>query len=45
VRGDIDEWGALQKHRDEVYQRQKAEEAIQKQLNQQDYHKSLDQAI
>lgn len=33
VRGDIDEWGALQKHRDEVYQRQKAEEAIQKQLN------------
>ena len=28
ARGDVDEWGAVQRHRQEVYQREKAEEAI-----------------
>lgn len=45
VTGDVDEWGAMQRHRTEVYQRQKAEEAIQKNLGQKDYHKELDQAV
>ena len=45
ARGDIDEWGAVIQHRQEVYQREKAEEGLQKRLNQQDYHKELDLAV
>jgi hypothetical protein len=32
-KGNIDEWGALQKHRVEAYQREQAESQIQKALN------------
>ena len=45
ARGDVDEWGAVIQHRQEVYQREKAEEGLSKRLNQQDYHRQLDLAV
>lgn len=45
MKGDLDEWGAVQKHRQEVYERQKHEEALQKQLHMKDYHKELTDAV
>lgn len=41
----MDEWGAVMQHRQEVYQREKAEEGLNKRLNQQDYHRELDLAV
>jgi hypothetical protein len=45
ARGNLDEWGAVQKHREEVYQRQKQEEAIMKNMGQKEYHKELENAV
>ena len=33
IHGDVDEWGAVEKHRHEVYQRQLQESKIQKMQN------------
>lgn len=43
--GDLDEWGAVQQHRHEVYERQMAEAAIQKVAGQKDYRKTLDNDV
>ena len=45
IRGNVDEWGAVLKHRTEVYQREQAEAQIQKQLHKKDYANELEQAI
>jgi hypothetical protein len=41
----VDEWAAINRHKLEVYQREKAEEQIQKNLGKRDYHKELDDAV
>ena len=45
AKGDVDEWAAINRHKLEVYQREKAEEQIQKNLGKRDYHKELDEAV
>lgn len=44
-RGNVDEWGAIQKHRNEVYQREQAEAQLQKALHQKDYARELERAM